>query len=280
MNRLSLGLIAVSMALLGMSFLPAGASASPGWINRCPYSHSLKDDPVVFPDDVGASHLHDFFGAKDTRATSTYRSMRRGGTTCVPHDTAGYWVPALYEDGHRILAKGGATRQQLYYRDSNLRAGTHVRAYPRGMQLIAGDSHARSIRGNRELGEEIYWGCSDNQPEGKFTQPIDCSTGIMTLHVGFPNCWDGKHLSMARVPGAVVYPEDGMCPASHPIALPRLIARFEYPVGKMTGHIRLSSGPAFTIHGDFWNTWKQHALQELVVRCLNADRDCGSFPRT
>jgi uncharacterized protein DUF1996 len=255
------------------------ASADAGWLNLCPYSHSLKDDPIVFPGQPGASHLHDFFGAKHTDASSTLRSMRQGGTTCEKHDTAGYWVPALYEHGHRVLPTGGGVRQELYYRDDNLRPGTHVTPFPRGIQLISGNSHATSIQDNPELGEELYWGCSDNHPGSKFTSPISCASGAISLHVGFPNCWDGKHLSMAEVPNAVVYPEDGKCPGSHPVALPRLIERFEYPVGTKSDHITLSSGPSYTVHGDFWNTWKQRALKRLVNRCLNHDRDCGTFPR-
>jgi hypothetical protein len=272
--------VALVMFATTLGLVAGQASASPGWINRCPYSHSLMDDPIVFPGQPGASHLHDFFGAKDTDAASTYRSMRRGGTTCQARDTAGYWLPALYENGRRVLPKGGDTREQLYYRDSNLRPGTRVRPFPRGLQLIAGNSHATSLKENPLVGEEIYWGCSDNHPEGKFVTPVNCATGIISLHVGFPNCWDGAHRSMARFPTSVVYPEDGVCPRSNPIPLPRLIARFEYPVGTKTGLIKLSSGPTYTIHGDFWNTWKQHALKVLVSRCLNADRDCGSFPRT
>jgi len=279
MHRGLRGCLVAAVCFLVVATFAQTAVASPGWLNRCPYSHSAMDDPIVFPGKPGASHLHDFFGAKDTNADSTIRSMLHGGTTCDPHDTAGYWVPALYRNGHRVLPRGGSTREQVYYRDDNLRAGTRLVAYPRGMALIAGDSHATSATQNHELGHEIYWGCSDNHPEGKFKSPISCSTGIISLHVGFPNCWDGEHLSMGKFPSAVVYPEDGACPHSHPVALPRLIERWEYPVGTNTGQIRLSSGPAFTIHADFWNTWRQRSLRRLVRRCLNRDKDCGTFPR-
>ena len=80
------------------------ADVKPGWIVSCTYSHSLNDDPIVFPGQVGASHLHDFTGAKTTNAFSTFTSLRAGGTTCaMPGDKSSYWVPALYEDGVRIL---------------------------------------------------------------------------------------------------------------------------------------------------------------------------------
>jgi hypothetical protein len=255
------------------------ASASAGWVNVCRYSHSAMDDPIVYPRRPGASHLHDFFGASRTNARSTLRTMREGTTTCEPRDTAGYWVPALYERGHRVLPRGPSTRQQFYYREADFRTPTRIRPYPAGMKLIAGNARATSAAGNPGLGDEIYWGCSDNEPGGKFTHPISCRSGIISLHVGFPSCWNGRHLSMAAHPKAVIYPEGGRCPTSHPVALPRLIERFEYPVGRKTRHIRLASGPSYTAHGDFWNTWNQRALKLRVHRCLNRDRNCGQFPR-
>ena len=42
------------------------SAGSPGWITECPYSHSAPDDPIRFPGQPGASHLHDFFGVTTT----------------------------------------------------------------------------------------------------------------------------------------------------------------------------------------------------------------------
>jgi len=255
------------------------ALATAGWVDRCPYSHSKMDDPIVFPKQPGASHLHDFFGAKHTNAYSTVRTMRNDGTTCERRDTAGYWVPALYRRGHRVFPRGASTRQQFYYRVADFSARTRITPFPPGLKMLSGNAHATSVADNPGLGDEIYWGCSDNKPNGKFTHPISCGSGIISLHVGFPSCWDGRHLSMAADPNAVVFPEDGRCPASNPVALPRLIERFEYPVGRSSRHIKVASGPTFTVHGDFWNTWDQPTLRRRVNRCLNRSHDCGEFPR-
>jgi hypothetical protein len=271
--------VATSMlcVLLVLAALPALARPVHGWIDECPYSHSGSRDPFH----LGRSgEVHDFFGARTTDGDSTIRSMRRGGTTCQPADTAGYWVPALYENGRRILPAGSHAREQVYYRDNNLRRNVHVRPFPRGMALVAGNPRASSRAQNPMLGKELYWGCSNNRPGGpKRKRPISCKSGIISLHVGFPNCWNGRHRSMVESPGSVVYPVEGSCPVSHPIALPRLIERWEYPVGTRTGHIRLSSGPAYSVYGAFWNTWKQGRLEELVRRCLNGDHNCGTFGR-
>ena len=255
------------------------ASTSGGWIVRCDYSHSLPDDPVVFPGEPGASHLHDFLANTTTDAFSTYESMIGGATTCAATlgDTGGYWVPALYKDGVKIDPTGGITRQQFYYRKNNLTAGTVIQPFPANFRMIAGNGHATSEADNPKLGPEIYWGCSDNSEPGKQKAPINCKTGIISLHVGFANCWDGVNLDSADHQSHVIYPNGGLCPADHPVALPRLIMRLEYPVGTRSSGIELSSGPYYTIHGDFWNTWDQQQLENLVQSCLNQSVDCGKL---
>ena len=265
--------------LMALIALPAWARSAHGWIENCPYSHSGSSEPFHISHDANLE-LHDFFGANDASGHSTVRSMRRHGTTCQPSDTAGYWVPSLYENGHRVLPSGSHTRQQIYYRDDNLGGHVHVTPFPRGMELVAGNPRARSLAQNPMVGKELYWGCSNDRPGGsKRTHPISCASGIITLHVGFPNCWDGRHRSMVGAPASVVYPVQGSCPSSNPVALPRVIERWEYPVGPTTGHIRLSSGRVSTVYGAFWNTWKQRRLKQLVARCLNANVNCGSFGR-
>ena len=263
----------------GSTSSTTAASKSGGWLVRCDYSHSLPDDPIVFPDQPGSSHLHDFFANTTTDASSTFSSMKAGGTTCPPAsgDTAGYWVPALYRHGVEIDPSGASVREQFYYRKDNLKAGTVIEPFPADLRLVTGNAHATSEGGNPKLGSEIYWGCSDNSENGKPKSPINCSTGIITLHVGFPNCWDGVNTDSADHKSHVVYPNSGVCPADHPVAVPRLIARFEYAVGTDSSGITLSSGPYYTIHGDFWNTWDQTHLADLVERCLNADTDCGTL---
>jgi len=107
--------------------------------------------------------------------------------------------------------------------------------------------------------------------------PQSCASGAISLHVGFPNCWNGKVTGTNDTPN-VGYPSSGACPSTHPRVLPRVIFRTEYPVGTTTGKITLSSGPSYTVHADFWNTWEQSALDRLVARCLRANTDCGNNP--
>jgi hypothetical protein len=266
----------------------ATVRASGRFLVDCPYSHGLADDPILFPDLPGASHFHDFFGNVTTQAESTLESQLAGGTLCEHSaDTAGYWTPALYRNGVRIFPAGEGpdgrdVRTRIYYNRSNLTAGTVVAVPPLDLRIVAGNGHAQSPDENPKLGKEIYFGCSDNSTGKLKIPPASCPTGIITLHVGFPNCWDGVLTHDDDTPH-LAYPSSGLCPAAYPIPLPRIIMRWEYPVGYDTGDIQLSSGPPYTAHGDFWQTWDQDTFAALVDSCINDDVDCGtvtdeSFP--
>ena len=50
---------------------PANAVRVPEFNAACTYSHSLKDDPIVFPGLPGASHMHSFIGNRSTDANTT-----------------------------------------------------------------------------------------------------------------------------------------------------------------------------------------------------------------
>jgi hypothetical protein len=265
------------------------AYASSGWVVNCPYSHSNMDDPIKFPGQQGASHLHDFLGSRTTNYLSTYASMVGSPTTCgTTTDKSGYWFPALYKNSAKINPAGSwngrSTRQKFYYRDDNVSSSTVVEPFPPGFRMIQGYNMATSIADanahGAKWGSEMYWGCSDNSVSGKLTSPPNCATGIITLHVGFPNCWDGVRVEGdAIAAGHVKFPSGGVCPSGFGHVLPRLIARTEHPVGTSSSDITLASGPTYTAHADFWNTWDQPTLQRLVTNCLNANQNCGTDPK-
>jgi chitodextrinase len=271
-----------------------GALGTGGWLIRSvdsgasTYTGSAMDDPIVFPFQPGASHMHDFFCNAKTTASSTYLQMVAAPTACPSGDSAGYWAPALYKNGVKINPAGRPTRQQIYYRANNVFA-THITPFPADFKMVVGDGHATSLSDasavntdsgiGSKIGSEQYWGCSNNSESGKPTEPVNCSTGIISLHLGFPNCWNGVKVAGDQIrAGTMRFPSSGVCPSGFPIVLPRLIERFEYPVGTDSSGITLASGPTYTVHADFWNTWKQSSLEYLVDHCLNAGIDCGTDP--
>jgi hypothetical protein len=286
-----MGVGAMKQILLGLAVSTAALTAasqaladSPGWITQCPYSHTNNDDPIVYPGQPGAAHTHDFFGARTANHASTYSSMVSGATTCgTTEDKAGYWVPALYKNGVKINAAGSGTKQRFYYRDNHHAAGASVEAFPPNFKMVQGAANATSLadanaKGAR-WGSRAWWGCGDNSVGGKPTSPPNCANGELTIHVTFPSCWNGKQIDGDNVAaGNVKFPSDKRCPSTHPRRFPQIIYRLEYPVGTSSSGISLASGPPYTYHADFWNTWQQPKLSSLVANCLNRDVNCGVDP--
>lgn len=252
-------------------------SARPGWIVSCNYSHSNNDDPIVFPGVPGAAHLHDFAAATTTNAASTPDTLRAGPTTCaVEADHAAYWIPAAYKNGVRLLPQGTSRNALFYYRKVT---NQDVQTIPDGLEMIIGNQHATSASQVPQLGSDIIFKCGPGSSTNLPRPPTQCDSGIMVLSVRFPSCWDGVRLDSPDHRSHMAYPGGGGCPASHPVAIPRVESFFRYNVGTgPIGEITFSSGPYYTVHQDFFNAWRPQHLQALVTNCMNAELDCGTNP--
>jgi uncharacterized protein DUF1996 len=272
---LVLALVLAATALGGA--VPASAGGGPGqFVIRCPYSHTLMDDPIVDPGRPGASHSHDFFGNRTTDAYSTVASMLAGRTTCrATSDTAGYWSPTVSIGGTAIRP----TFMKIYYLGD---AYLPVETIPPGLQMVGGNKTATTPGEN----PHVQWYCGEKGliKTPREPQPYDCTPyaiypfvdGVVAV-VDMPSCWDGAGLT----PEHVEYPVGGNCPAGWH-QLPRLSERVHLGVmdpldanGQVA--LSLSSGPYWTMHADFWNTWQQPRLDDLVNRCLDAHVHCGSI---
>jgi hypothetical protein len=233
--------------------------------STCRFSHQNSDDPIVYPDQPGKSHLHQFFGNDSTDAYSTLGSMLTSTTSCRrPADTAGYWTPALL-DGATPVTPLAVT---VYYRRGTLRG---VRPFPAGFKMIAGDSHATTPQSLRVT----YWNCGVGAGVPDSSSIPTCPAGSnLRLHVRFPSCWDGQNLDSADHKSHMAYAVGHRCPADHPVAVPAisLIAKYAVLGGPS---FSLSSMGQYSGHADFFNAWNQLDLKRLVNRCLNGLRHCG-----
>jgi len=235
---------------------------------------SAPEDPIV----GGASHNHEFYGNRTINLASTYESLSVGATACEdPHDKASYWHPTLYIAGARaVLPKATA------YYTAHGKARGSMSSWPAGLKVIAGDSHATAPQPTRI----VYWGCGNGSSVSKVAYVPQCKSGDtgLTVHVLFPDCWDGLHLDSADHKSHMAYSVSNECPPTHPVSLPSLIMRWQWTnLTPAPADVTLAScnsgtcdasGSPNTMHSDWVNAWDQPALDALVAKCINGGIDC------
>lgn len=235
------------------------------------------DDPIVYPGQPGAAHLHQFLGNSGTDAHSNYQSLRTsGGTTCgesaTPVQRSAYWIPAMLDGiGNAVKPDYMLT----YYKalpSSHPACGapdaTHLGyciALPNGLRFVFGYNMTSMKGGPTDVNSPDYWAfsfeCTDRggQPfagrhrtiaavvaEGKC--PLD--TGYLRVAATIPQCWDGKNLDSADHRSHMAYANEGgiagvgrACPATHPYKIPEIASSFFFKIDAafLAGKWRLSS---------------------------------------
>lgn len=264
---------------------PVVNDGSGSFRTTCDLALLAFDDPIVYPGKPGASHLHMFFGNTKIRATSTSTTIAdegpstcRGGTV----NRTGYWVPAII-DTRRGEVQIPETAAFYYKSGYNVDPAT-VRPFPVGLKMIAGDKLATAAQDN------VQWACRDHYTGDFISIPTTCpAADFVRLSIQFPQCWDGKnldspdHKSHMSFPNYRNPPQKSTCPASHPIVLPAITEKFEYPVaGKNPATWRLTSDMYSTslpgglsAHADWMNGWKPAIIELIVTSCINKGVDCG-----
>lgn len=162
----------------------------------CEFSHFMFDDPILFPDQPGKSHLHMVFGNVDSNAYTTQETLEdSGSSTCNGQELnrSGYWVPAMIDGDGRVRiperiviyykAEGRANRgDDPFHSDGTPNAGAQI--YQRGMRNISPSNPTVAEVATANGGDtgEVNWKCSNNFSAFPF------ATGVATI----PNC-DGDH---------------------------------------------------------------------------------------
>lgn len=243
----------------------------------CSFSHLLRDDPIVFPGQPGASHLHTFVGNRSTDAFSTPASLRANpASTCtVPQDHSSYWFPALYEGDTPVRPDIPMT---IYYK-SGIDDHTKVVPFPAGLRFVAGDMMATPETFRTAPGAVEGWECGDIAKSWEI--PAHCPAGTqLNIRYQAPSCWDGVHLSPDAASHMghgthMAYPVDGQCPLTHPVAVPMLEFKIAWPVSGDMADVRLASGTDQSWHYDFVNAWEPEVLERLVEHCINGGLQCN-----
>lgn len=262
----------------------------------CEFSHFGYDDPLVFPGQAGASHLHMFFGNTDVNAYSTHDTLiNSGSSTCNGQELnrTGYWVPAMFDGQGNVRVP---ERIVVYYKGEGRSRGA-AQPYPAGAAMIATTNldAAPSSEGGVG-GKKLSFQCSDNfsTNTGNGSQTMASCDGnqfaqpgrwtVLEMNVKFPQCWNGQNPSdwnNFRPPQSDWYGSN--CTGEFGTNLPNLEYFVNYKVdpGENTANWYLSSDVDPTsfgmskgtgggsTHGDWWGGWHPDVNRMFIDNCVN-----------
>ncbi|GIF17626.1 hypothetical protein BJ973_009409 [Actinoplanes tereljensis] len=241
----------------------------------CTVSHSKTDDPIVFPNLPGASHMHSFLGNNITdAATTTDTLLKNTGSSCKPlDDHSAYWIPTLYENGQAVEPHGVT----VYY-GSRLPDTTKTVPFPQGFRMIVGDAKRQIDTPEGASGQ--FWCAGAGGEVGRSADgnwPVCAKTAELTFQLTFPDCWDGVHLDSpdhkSHVGGA---DGNGKCSGKYPVAIPSLSFVIGYPTSGSAAGFKLASGNASSMHGDAFFAWEDAALGHRVKDCIVQKAKCNT----
>jgi hypothetical protein len=284
-------LVLAAIALAVHTMAPRSSVASDSttiqWQTRCVPSHVANDDPIVFPDQPGASHDHVFFGNMTTDADSTGSSLLnavedgRRQTSCEDRlDGSAYWVPALYRCAADVPTCDKTTGERVdprlmftyFARPDNVTED--VNPFPVGFEVIAGNPAATSPQPT----QLARWRCStDTIGRSVPPTPDQCpGNKEFILRITFPSCWDGVLPQGRQFSEHVSYPVNGACPDDFPKRLPTLWLGLRYPNDGLSHTYAWASGSIYSAHADFLNAWQPAEMSRLTDDCLQTTpRPCG-----
>ncbi|WSG48001.1 DUF1996 domain-containing protein [Dactylosporangium sp. NBC_01737] len=216
--------------------------------------------------------MHSFFGSTVTNGNSTVTDLANGPSNCNPAvDKSSYWVPTLYQDG---VAKEPVITTFYYLGEGvNDAVRENTQSLPFGLRIVAGNAKATAP----DATTISRWSCLHHNESGAGKDFINCpADSMLESYLDFPQCWNGRDLDSADHKSHMAYPVNGACPATHPVAVPKLRQVLRYPVNGDPSRIRLSSGAGFTMHGDFFNAWPQAEMDRRVAYCIRLKVKCGA----
>jgi len=255
--------------------IPPGAVRVAEFLADCPASHRLPDDPIVFPNLPGASHMHSFFGATNTNAATTVNDLINANSNCNPSiDKSAYWIPTFYNNNVPVEPTTGV----FYYLGEGVSDAliAQTQPLPLGLRIVAGNAKATSPNDNTIA----RWSCLAAGQVNPSSDFVTCPAGSMLeSYLDFPHCWDGRNLDSADHKSHMAYPVGNACPASHPVVVPKLRQVMRYPVNGNPAGFRLASGAGFTMHGDFFNAWPVDEMARRVTNCIRIIVKCGADGR-
>jgi hypothetical protein len=196
----------------------------------CEFSHFAYDDPIIFPGQPEAAHLHMFFGNTDVNAYTTYDSLlNSGGGTCngAELNRTGYWVPAMFDGKGSVVIPDFLN---IYYKNDNIASqndkskvpervlaepypvaaedtwisddyeGARVKNFE-GVQIVTRETQLDQQKRGHQLWKCIWEnGSTEGMPSSTALhidvkcpdQPKNGNKPYLEMNVYFPTCWNGQ----------------------------------------------------------------------------------------
>lgn len=221
---------------------------------NCDFAHASYNDPIVFPGQENAAHLHRFYGNTLADHTSTMTSLYTQGESSCQGNTlnlSSYWLPALLapvfdpQTGEPQFDENGDPRwkmvpavvgnddeaHEIFYYSAGIDDLAAIQPVPAGLRMIAGSAMGQP--GQEQDTSIVRWHCqswgSDDAENPQFSTSIpQCiAPDRVRLDIFFPSCWNGTdldsfdHKSHMAYPVNTGGPEGTHCPTSHPVPIVR-----------------------------------------------------------
>lgn len=229
---------------------------------NCDFAHSSYNDPIVFPGQADAAHLHRFYGNTLLDENSTLESLfTTGESTCQGNhlNRSAYWIPALLAprfdpvtQQRELDANGEPAWQvvpavvgnddvahEVFYYSAGIDDLAAIETIPIGLKMIAGDGTAGPEK--QQSTDVVRWHCQSwassdgDNPRWSTSIPACAAPDRVRLDIFFPSCWNGTDLDSFDHKSHMAYPvnsggPDGTrCPDTHPV--PILRVSFHYAFG-------------------------------------------------
>jgi Domain of unknown function (DUF1996)/Ricin-type beta-trefoil lectin domain-like len=265
----------------------------------CEFSHFAYDDPLLYPGQPGAAHLHMFFGNTNVNAYSTYQTLRDSGSgTCngMELNRTGYWAPALFDAGGNVRIP---ERIIVYYKGYG-QANGESETYPAGAAMItkrgAQDVHETPTNqgGTKGIYEQLTFQCTDqyrSTPREPFGNTIPVCTpranrAVLEMHIKFPNCWNRQDPSKPANWGLSTTSDWFTSDCGDRATFPNIEYLIAYPLepGESTAGWYISSdvdptsrkltvARGTSSHGDWWGAWNPAINKQWIDNCVNFKDD-------
>ena len=259
---------------------------------NCDFAHSSYNDPIVFPGQKDAAHLHRFYGNTVVDENTTMATLyTEGESSCQGNllNLSSYWVPALlapvYDQitGERELDDNGDPAWQVvpavvgnddeahevFYYSAGVDDLESIQPLPPGLRMIAGVASTRP--GEEQDTSIARWHCQTwesndaSNPQFSATIPECQEPDRLRMDLFFPSCWDGVNLDSEDHRSHMAYPvndggpEGTHCPDSHPVPVVRVSYHYAFGVMPEFTHPVEKSSKGWRLAADMYEVTNEQA---------------------